>query len=251
MFSHYRAHGIHSPFVYHIVRDVITTRRRDKRVRERVREYRKSLKGDKRVLDVSDDYGTGAGRSPRRSLRSIVKNAAVSEKYGMLLGRLVGDLELSVLLELGTSLGVSTMYMAEKMRAGGRLITIEGSRAVAAVASEKLVNYDFVEQRVGRFEDELPRVLAECGMPDFVFVDGNHCYEATMRYFTELMNCYEPKDDRVVTLVFDDIRGSTEMKRAWREICEDERVSTSITLFRMGIVFLRTGCQREHFNLLW
>jgi hypothetical protein len=49
--------------------------------------------------------------------------------------------------------------------------------------------------------------------------------------------------------IFDDIRWSEEMNRAWQKIKNHPSVMVSIDLFFMGIVFFRTEQAKEHFTL--
>ena len=50
-------------------------------------------------------------------------------------------------------------------------------------------------------------------------------------------------------LVFDDIYWSKEMRQAWLEICADKRISLTIDLFKMGIVFINPNNSKDKQNL--
>ncbi|MCQ2229658.1 MAG: class I SAM-dependent methyltransferase [Bacteroidales bacterium] len=246
--SYWRGHGVHSPFVYHLVRHIITTRKVDKALREKTRSYRDALLSDKTVINVTD-LGTGAGRNVTRSVCSIAKNASVTEKYGMLLARLVEEYAPRNIIELGTSLGISTQYMARKLAGDTHMISIEGCPSCAAIAAKQLksAGLDKVDLRVGNFDDMLPAVMDEVGEPGFVFIDGNHTYEATMRYF----NVVAKRATSKTIIAFDDIHWSPDMSKAWDEIVVDERVMTSVDMLHLGLVFFRQGCQKEFYRLRW
>lgn len=246
--SYWRGHGVHSPFVYHLVRHIITTRTVDKDLRSVTRAYRDALLSDKSQITVND-LGTGTSRSAFRRVCDIARNASVSEKYGLLLSRLVDEYRPNNIIELGTSLGISTQYMARKMSDQCRLITIEGSRACSDIASRMFSSHGLhnVSFRVGNFDDLYANVLDEVGNPDFVFIDGNHTYEATMRCFEQTAK----KATSNTIIVFDDIHWSPEMSKAWNDIVADGRVMTSVDILHFGIVFFRTGCQKEFYRLRW
>jgi len=246
--SYWRGHGVHSPFVYHLVRHIITTRKVDRELRASTRAYRASLVSDKTMIDVSD-CGVGCTKTSVRSVSRIAQRASVAEKYGLLLARLVEEYKPQTIVELGTSLGISTQYMARKIGEGGRVITIEGSKACADIATKRLseAGLDNVDVRVGSFDDTYAGVLDEISEADFVFVDGNHTYEATKRYFEMTAK----KATSKTIIVFDDIHWSPGMSKAWDEISSDQRVMTSMDLLHMGIVFFRTGCQKESYRLRW
>ena len=136
--GYWRGHHIHSPFVYHMVRDVITTRTpNDREIRERAEEYRRALYADDRRIMVRQ---MGAvNREPRlRKICDIAKRTSTTEKYGRLLARIARELEIDSILELGTSMGISTAYLALS-RPGARVVTIEGVAEVAEVAAESLI----------------------------------------------------------------------------------------------------------------
>jgi hypothetical protein len=55
----------------------------------------------------------------------------------------------------------------------------------------------------------------------------------------------------VTAIIFDDIYWSQGMKRAWRTICEDQRVQLSLDFYWFGVIFLNGRMQKEHFTLRW
>jgi hypothetical protein len=65
-----------------------------------------------------------------------------------------------------------------------------------------------------------------------------------MRYFEQLIQ--KTNDDSL--LIFDDIHWSEEMEMAWEEIKKDDRVTLTIDLFFIGLVFVRKAQKgKEHF----
>ena len=67
------------------------------------------------------------------------------------------------------------------------------------------------------------------------YVDGNHRYEPTIRYFQLLLS--HAHNDTI--LIFDDIHWSAEMEKAWKEIQQHPSVRCTVDLFYLGFVFLR------------
>jgi xanthine dehydrogenase molybdopterin-binding subunit B len=47
--------------------------------------------------------------------------------------------------------------------------------------------------------------------------------------------------------VFDDIHWSVSMQKAWDEIIDHDRVTVSVDIFRMGMVFLRKELSKQKF----
>ena len=50
-------------------------------------------------------------------------------------------------------------------------------------------------------------------------------------------------------IVVDDIHHSEEMERAWKEICGDERVTSTMDLYQMGLVFFDKHYWRRNYKM--
>jgi predicted O-methyltransferase YrrM len=214
-----------------------------------IEALRDILLPDKTMVPITD-LGAGSQVSPRkeRSIGSLARYSANQPFVCQTLFLLVQHFKPNTLLELGTSLGFSTAYQAAACRKG-RMITIEGCPNVARFAAKnlELMKAENVTLLQGSFEEKLPEALAELKSLDYVFVDGNHRREPTLRYFQK---CLEFAHDNSV-FVFDDIHWSAEMEAAWLEIKRHPRVRISIDLFFFGVVFFRSEQrQPEHFSLV-
>lgn len=248
--GYWRGHHIHSPFVFHIVRDVITVRRpNDLYLRQKAKSYRKTLYASDETVTVGS-IGAVVRQPSKRKVSHIARSTSTSEKYGRMLARLAADLNVGGIIELGTSLGVSTAYLAAACP-NAKIVTIEGLSAVADVAEANLHQAGFgnvtvlrgdIGQKLGAAVELMPS-----GLVEMAFVDGNHSEEATLDYFETIASRHAP----MCVIVFDDIYWSDGMTRAWRKIVNDVRVDTTIELPQMGLAFFRTGCQKEHYLVRW
>ncbi|HTJ12714.1 MAG TPA: class I SAM-dependent methyltransferase [Dinghuibacter sp.] len=201
-----------------------------------VEALRSSLLADGTVLSVED---FGAGVSSSRSVASIARSALKPRKFGQLFFRMARYYQPSSILELGTSLGITTSYLALGAPSAS-VVTCEGAPAVAAVARRNFASLGLSSLRVieGNFDDTLSLALAPS--LDFVYVDGNHRLEPTLRYFRQMQPFLHA--DSIV--VFDDIHWSEEMEEAWAALKADPSVTCSVDLFYIGILFFR----REFFT---
>jgi len=123
---------------------------------------------------------------------------------------------------------------------------MEGAPTVAqeALNTFKNLGYQNIQLIEGNFDQSLPNYLQSVSTIGIAYVDGNHRYEPTMQYFNLLLT----KSDEHSIFIFDDIHWSSEMEKAWAEIKADARVSLTIDLFYIGIVFLRKEQkEQEHF----
>ncbi|MDR2962674.1 MAG: class I SAM-dependent methyltransferase [Bacteroidales bacterium] len=243
---HKYGHGIHSPFVYDFVRNVLRNTNTQAEYAP-IERRRKELCRRKDRIEVLD-LGAGSTqlRTKTRAVSDIARTSLSPKKYAQLLHNSALHYQPRTMLELGTSLGVSTVYMVSGYPLA-RCITLEGAPEIAAIARETFAVCckPLIELIEGNFNNTLPQALEQLEYVDFAFIDGNHQKEATLDYFQKIL----PYCNERSVLVFDDIYWSKGMCAAWQEICAHEQVSISIDLCKLGIVFLRKGIEKQHFTI--
>lgn len=242
-----KGHGVHSPFVFEFITHVLNDAKQYAAY-EKVEALRQELLEEDAVIEV-EDLGAGStlAKTSSRSIGSIAKHAAKPPKYSQLLFRLVNYYQPETILELGTSLGISTCYMA-MANPHAYVVTGEGSNAVAAEATSNFhaMNLPFVELVEGNFDDTLSGMLESMPIVDMAFIDGNHRQEPTLRYFNQIL----PHTHNFSLIVLDDIHWSAEMEAAWETIKAHPQVRMSIDLFFVGIVFFREEFKvKQHFTI--
>jgi predicted O-methyltransferase YrrM len=237
-------HGVHSPFVYRLIDNVIY----DfdfKKVYTDVENLRGKLFNDKRIITIPDlGAGSHVNNNRQKKISDIARNALKPPKLAQLLYRLVADLKPRNIIELGTCLGITTLYL-QKAAPKAKVYTLEGCPETAKIAKETFKKGEItaVETVVGNFDDTLPGVIKDLDQLDFVFVDGNHQKDATLKYFEWCL----PKVHENTMLVFDDIYWSAGMKEAWEQIKAHPQVTVAIDLFWIGLVFFKPGQVKEDF----
>jgi predicted O-methyltransferase YrrM len=237
-------HGIHSPFVYRLVDEVIYDFDA-KKVYTDVENLREQLLIDTRIITITDlGAGSHVNNNRQKKISDIAHNALKPPKLAQLLYRLAADLQPRNIIELGTCLGITTIYL-QKAAPGAKVYTLEGCPETAGIAKEtfKKAGINDVELVTGNFDTTLPGVINNLEQLDFVFVDGNHQKEATLKYFEWCL----PKIHENTLLIFDDIYWSEGMKEAWDEIKAHPRVTVTIDLFWIGLVFFKEGRVKEDF----
>jgi predicted O-methyltransferase YrrM len=242
-----KGHGVHSPFVFEFISKVLNDRT-DYPAYRQVEQLRRQLLKNKTVLRI-DDLGAGSAISKKdqRTIASIARNAVKPKKFGQLLYRMIKYYQPANLLELGTSLGITTSYMA-MAAPNSRIITMEGAGEVAAVAKKnfeslQLQNIELIE---GNFDTLLPAVISRLSSAGFSFIDGNHRLQPTIQYFEILLS----KTNNFSIIIVDDIHWSNEMEQAWNYCKDHPAVTISIDLFFIGILFFRQEIkERQHFSI--
>jgi predicted O-methyltransferase YrrM len=237
-------HGVHSPFVYRLVDEVIYDFK-PKKVYHKIEALRNQLLNDNRAIRVIDlGAGSKVNNDQTKKISDIARSALKPPRMAQLLYRLVADLKPKNIIELGTCFGVTTIYL-KKAAPEATVYTLEGSPETAAIASETFARADAggIKKIIGNFDDTLPEVINELDQLDFVFVDGNHQKDATLKYFEWCL----PKTHANTVLIFDDIYWSEGMKEAWNEIKNHPKVTVTINLFWIGLVFFKHGRAKEDF----
>ena len=262
--------GVHSPYLFEWVRMVMM----DKNayyIWGEIERCREKMLRDERELEFVD-YGSGklkgengklkGENGERRRVCDIARRSLAKRKYAQMLSRLVNWLGAShslengsgtacslefrglTIVELGTSLGVTTAYMAA-MDSRNRVVTFEGCEAVANIAKEnwKALNINNIECRVGEIDVE--ELVGDVERLDVAFIDANHTYVSTCEYFDILAGIVHEKS----VIVVDDIHYTEEMEKAWKAICVDERVTSTIDLYQMGLVFFDKHYWKRHYTM--
>lgn len=231
-------HDIHSPFVFSFVNDVL--KKSSSYKKKDIELERKRLESSKQVIDFID-FGK-SGNMFRKNISDIAKRSLKSKKYAQLLGKIVAYYNAKSILELGTSLGITSAYLASS---GGTVTTLEGDPSVMKIAQSvwDQLGITTITSIVGNFDETLD-VLADKRF-DIVYIDGNHKLEPTLRYFQNLKSSAHDE----TLFIFDDIHYSAEMENAWEKIKLMEDVRVTIDLFFIGVVTLSPTLSKEDFTV--
>jgi predicted O-methyltransferase YrrM len=243
---HKNGRGIHSTFLLRLVNKV-STRKIESINLCKIENYRQKLLADSSKINILDLGAGNCQPNHIRKVKEIAVREGISHRYGKLLYNLVLEFKPMTMIEVGTSLGIGSLYMLLG-NPEGKLITMEGSPEKASLASSMLhKESQNVEVVKGNFDDTLPEVLDRNLKIDFAFIDGNHKKESTLRYFEQILkNCHNGS-----VIVLDDISWSTGMTDAWDEIKKHKQASICLDLFRLGIVFVDSEHQKENFTIFY
>jgi predicted O-methyltransferase YrrM len=239
-------HALHSPFVFELYTKIIQSKNTFS-IFEQIENLRKKLLKNRSIIEIAD-FGAGSRiyKTNQREIRQIAKSAEKNPKFGKLLFRLIQHFKPSIILDLGTSLGITTIYES-KAYEHSKIFTFEGCPATAAIAKANFdeLNCKNIEIIVGNIDETLPLKLAQIKQINFAFFDANHRLEPTLRYFAL---CLEKATEGSI-FVFDDIHWSDEMHRAWEVIRNHPEVMISIDLFYVGLIFFRKNQPKQDFVL--
>lgn len=239
-------HGLQAPFAYQLNEAVIRRDRKEEH-QQAIERLRQELLNDHSLIHVRD-FGAGFGGKvyKERRVSYITKNSSKPPRYARVLYRLVKHLRPAVILELGTSVGISALYQVAG-NASAKVITLEGCPETAALARRNFARFPQynIQITTGPFDESLPEVLKQIDKIDYLFIDGHHRLEPTLRYINL---CYPHLHENAVIIV-DDINWSDEMQQAWQNLLSDPRFTLSIDLFMLGILFTSKDLSKENFTV--
>ena len=233
-------HSLHSPFFFDLYTRHIKTRTAAANAAQ-IETLRKKLLEDNRLITVQD-LGSGSTRATVRKVARIARTSLSPPRYSNIYSRLISAFQARTIVELGTSLGINTLYLAQAP--GSSVATFEGAPAIAEIAA---ITFEFgqtnnIELITGDINTALPGYLQRVRHVDFALIDANHKYAPTVRYFEWLLK----KTHNESIVVVDDIHSSAEMERAWKTIRQHRLVYGSADLYRCGILFFDPSLNKQH-----
>jgi predicted O-methyltransferase YrrM len=219
-------------------------------------EHRRRIANSSTEVIQYRDYGAGspdAGRQAEEMARGVPVERAVGEisrvsskppALAALLLSVVRHQKPKSCVEMGTCVGISGAYIAAALQLNrrGKLVTLEGGEALAAVARRNFAALsleDVAEVVVGPFHETLLDTLRAAAPVDFIFIDGHHDEQATKDYIATAL----PFLSSQAVAIFDDINWSEGMKRAWGSITASTSCLVHFPLHDLGIALLRGGAE--------
>jgi len=191
------------------------------------------LLGRKEMVDVLDlGAGSKVSNSRQRKISDIARSALSPTHKAQFLFRLSKHLQADHILELGTSLGLSALYM-HKGCSTAKLTTVEGSPTIANLAQQYFnAEKAKIELIALPFDKALEAPSVMNNRYDLIYIDGNHTEDATDRYVNKL---YDILNDKGI-IILDDLYWSKGMTNAWDKLSIDNRFAFSVDLFDYGLL---------------
>ncbi len=219
---------------------------------QKIESFRSELSKSQESLETWDRPWLGRSSELREHLGVVTEGddapvsmtvaracqASKSAKACRLLYYLVRATQPNVVVELGTNIGISGLYLAAALERNqkGKLVTLEGAAPKAEVARKNFqrMGLDRQEIVVGDFFETLDGVIEKHRPIDLGFIDGFHDGQATEQ-FHKMLAC--GAEDEAL-LIYDDIRWSEGMKQAWQNIQKmpDVKVATDLSGIGFSVV---------------
>jgi predicted O-methyltransferase YrrM len=227
-------HGVHSPFAYQLCEEVFYNHH-SFYVFDKLNLIRKQVLVDKTKIKMQD-HGAGSKvfSKQERSIKNIAAKGISSQYQSEIIFKMINFLKAKNCLELGSSIGLNTLYMAS-VNSAIQVTSVDACEDLINYANQlaERNHYNNIEFICSTFDAALPNILSQ--KIDFIYIDGNHTYESTMKYFELILLNFQPS----TVIVFDDIYWSEGMTKAWEEIKANPKLTLSIDTFHQGFVFFK------------
>lgn len=239
---------IHSPFVFDLMEEVFESERTYYDFR-RIESCRQQLLSSNKTIQVTD-LGAGSRRLKKseRAISEIAKTALSRPAKCSTIFKLIEHLQLKNRLELGTSLGIMSLYMYGPYKKSGHFITLEGCPETWQFANNlhHRLNAN-IDHRLGNFDDTIGNALNDLKTLDCAYIDGNHTIEATINYVEQCI----PFMTHQSVLILDDIFWSEGMYKAWNQCRSMSCFTLSLTIQGLGLLFKNDQfLQKQHFDVI-
>ncbi len=222
--------------------------KKDKQLFEKLNQYKLELYANNNNISFEE-----IGSAIVMKVNEIAHRASSSEIWKKFFYNLSKKNNVKNILEVGTNLGISGQYFIKALedKKKTKFITLEGVKELCKIASERF-NSISTEERFeiiqGLYDETLPKLIKKNISFDLVFIDGNHRYESTLKYFELIKN--NLSDGCLV--IFDDINWSRGMSRAWQDICKQQGIVFSINFFKLGMIVFdpkKSKPTNDHYEL--
>lgn len=231
---------MHSPFVFDLITKCFN-KKNPTNFDQLFLKYKKELFKNTSTINVISN-GT---ISNMRQVSKISKSTGISNKSAKLLIKLMQYYKPTTVIEIETSLGLSTAALSISLP-NSSITTIEEFAETGNIAQNLFNKYQFknIKLIIGNYNETLAKQLNKNTF-DFVFFNGNHTKKATLDYFKLSLSSIHDNS----FFLFNNIYRNFEMKQAWEEIKKNPSVTITIDTYQWGLVFFRKEQQKEHFTI--
>jgi len=222
-----KGYGVHSPFTYNLITKVIEEKT-PYYVFEDIENFRKELLNSESSLKIPTVQET----QPKN--------------YGALLFRLINFFKCRTVLQIGSSTGVMSLYLALPLRNCCDCYVLEERTglldAVRTFAESHSLNK--MHWMEGAYPEDLRRLKPKVASFDFIFINAMGDAEKTREALrlTETFVCPN------TIMIIDNIQRDKTMKKLWQEIKNREDVRLTVDLMSLGLVFFNTQLHKQHYK---
>jgi len=238
-------HGVHSPFIYQLVTQCFY-----KKIPKNL--WKTFLNSRKYLEDNSEKKKTTALGSASKIFKSnthpvskIAKVAGITNKKANLLIKTINYLKPKQILEIGTAMSLGTSAIKTENDAVS-ILTLEECPETSKILQKLFEKNNFKAiEIINRNFSKTLSMNTQNKQFDCIIFDRNHSKKATLNYFEECLKTVHNNS----FFIFDAIYWTPEMQEVWAIIKKHSKVTVTVDVFHLGIVFFRKEQAKEHFKI--
>ena len=188
---------------------------------------------DTRSISITD-LGKGGAVNPNqnRTIADVARKSVSPRWKCQVLARMASWWQPGLIVELGTSLGISSAYLAVTCPSTP-VITVDGSEELhnEAVKGWSQLGITNIDPITLPFQAVLKTITWKKFSQPLIYLDGDHHPDHVHKILQFLAtHCPQP-----FMVIIDDIRWSREMWTGWNEWSSEFQTSVWIDLFQLGV----------------
>jgi len=199
----------------------------------------------KQLLQDTTPINYRKGKRKAYTVARAARDEAITPKQGALLFRLGNYFKVKNILQIGSSVGLSTLYLTS-YSSQVNCIALEDRPGLAEVARTVYrKRTSAIDLRVGKFEETLSIALQDMDKPDLVYFNINSPQDDIMGLFKQ---CAGSADSHSIFVVHG-IKSNRNMRQCWKSMCTDPKVRVSMDLYHIGILFFNKKLYPQQYKV--
>ena len=219
-----KGYGVHSPFVYNLITNVIEEKTPYYAFEEIENER-------KRILSFQNN------------ISKITAKETQSPNYGALLFRLVNFFKCRNVIEIGSTTGIMSLYLSMASRNSCSCFALEERPNIIDTVEDFAKKHHLSRLHLiqGDYESNLKELHSTLQKADLIFINRISDVEKVVSLCAPFMH-------NETVLVLNDITKNKEMKGLWKKIKKDNESRITIDLYSLGLVFLDEKFHKQHYK---
>ena len=221
-------YGVHSPFVFELITNVIEERKY-------YYCYMQLQTVRLQILQRKDEIMVG---HRKRTIKKALKKYGYTESEHRLLFRLTNRFQPKNIYVVGSDFGLTPLYLTA-YSTNSACIAVEPDSTTASIAKEYVNKYATASIDVLTSINEIPDSL------DFIVCGA---FPEKYTFSVQTFESYLPRIHERSMIVIAGINASSSNRKVWKAICAHPKVTVTIDLYRLGIVFFNPKLHRQTYK---
>ena len=229
-----QGHGVHSPFVFGLISKVVN-------VKCAYYSQEAIEKTRKKALSMDN-----------KQVAETIRKEGISPKTGALLTRLANHFKPERILQIGSSAGISALYLTAHSKTAQ--CTILEKRPDKANIAKHIIDMhgsNSINIITGEYDNTLPKVLTKdqpFDQPfDFIIINPeskpNNTPSDTHKTF---INCLPfIKDSTIIAI--NNINKDKHTRQLWQTACKKEQATVTIDMYSIGLIFFNRKLHKRNY----